>query len=281
MRLFVANVSANEQTARSGLRSPIFEDGCFELVPIPEETEASTPTYGELLAATKQGTLADFLPPRFRTMRAHADPDFSTCVYGDNVSREVQKNGATVVRPINRASSLLTAQAGDELWFLARLWRQPSVSAQYFVGRLVLEAPPIVLPLGETALDAHPRSVAERIRSNANYRRLIVGTREAAIFVLGDQSMSHRFPTAVEVTPEVAGLVYGADTHDAAIDRYYRSGVELRNKTEPSPRSFRTFQSVTRSIQPFLQSGSDDECIARLHARIPRKRTAPGQAELK
>jgi hypothetical protein len=33
------------------------------------------------------------------------------------------------------------------------------------------------------------------------------------------------------------------------------------------PRSFKTFKSVTRSIQSFLEMGRDDENIARLHMR--------------
>lgn len=61
---------------------------------------------------------------------------------------------------------------------------------------------------------------------------------------------SRRFDIAVEVTPEVAGLIYGAK-YDPSTGLYRRGDRILRNKNG-HPRTFATFGSATRSIQPFL-----------------------------
>jgi len=58
-RIFLINVGVN--ASHGSLRSPIFEDGSFIFVPIPEEGGNSTLTYRELF----QGKL-DFIPSRFR-----------------------------------------------------------------------------------------------------------------------------------------------------------------------------------------------------------------------
>ncbi len=133
MRLYVANVGANMADAGSrGLRSPVFPDGTFELVPIKEAASFAgadgIPRYNELPSWThRYSDLGEVLPARIRGYRAHADPEFDTFTYGD------------VTSP--RASALRRIAQGDSLWFLARLWghdggRWTGRSGFYFVGQL-------------------------------------------------------------------------------------------------------------------------------------------------
>jgi hypothetical protein len=104
---FLANVGVN---ASHPVQSPLFADGTFELVPIPEKET--------------------WRPPMLRGWRDHAihlDPDFTSTppTYGDNCRRA------------GRAFSLRHAKEGDLIAFLARLVNhQP---AFYLVGALEIE----------------------------------------------------------------------------------------------------------------------------------------------
>ena len=78
---------------------------------------------------------------------------------------------------------------------------------------------------------------------------------------MGDRRLSKRFEHALTVTPQVAGLIYGGQ-HDQATDLYVRDGQVLRNKNG-KPRRFHYFGSVTRTIQPFLDSenAAERDCL--------------------
>jgi hypothetical protein len=56
--------------------SPIFADGAFEYVPIPEAEPTRFPRSFTSLPARHGGTLAAFVPSRITGLPAHIDPDF-------------------------------------------------------------------------------------------------------------------------------------------------------------------------------------------------------------
>lgn len=66
-----------------GALSPIFADGSFEYVPIPEARPSRCPRSFASLAARHGGTLAAFVPTRSAGVPAHLDPDFGALTYGD------------------------------------------------------------------------------------------------------------------------------------------------------------------------------------------------------
>lgn len=68
-----------------GALGPIFPDSTFEYVPIPENPQyASTRSvYYKELPARHGGTLAQYVPLRYREAAAHYDPEFETFTYGD------------------------------------------------------------------------------------------------------------------------------------------------------------------------------------------------------
>lgn len=71
-----------------GTLAPIFPDGTFEYVPIPEECGTnSTDTYATL-RARGGGSLARFLPARLAGLHPHIDPDFHAMTYGDAAPRK-------------------------------------------------------------------------------------------------------------------------------------------------------------------------------------------------
>lgn len=105
-RSIAINVGAN--TNQPGVRGPIYPDGRFEYVPIPEETPTSqpVPTYGDL------GLDVD-LPDGTADVPVHLDPEFAgypTCeryTYGDD-------HGV-------KAGPLSKLEPGDSLLFYATL----------------------------------------------------------------------------------------------------------------------------------------------------------------
>jgi len=66
-----------------GTYGPIFDDGSFEFVPIPETYRSCTAaTYGERIGR-KGKPLSTYLPPALRHVPMHDDPEFETRSYGD------------------------------------------------------------------------------------------------------------------------------------------------------------------------------------------------------
>lgn len=75
-----------------GSLSPIFPDGSFAYIPIPEYGLTNeTMTYDTMLVSPKVGcTLAEYLPKAARKMHPHHDPEFNTFTYGDPTSKRKQ-----------------------------------------------------------------------------------------------------------------------------------------------------------------------------------------------
>jgi putative DNA base modification enzyme with NMAD domain len=118
MAAFLANVGVN---AGHAARSPLFPDGSFELVPIPESVRWRRPM-------VRFADLDRSVPAAWRDRAAHLDPDLDSASpsYGDNC------------RTAGRAYSLRRAEPGDLIAFLARLHgASPSF---YLIGCLVVDA---------------------------------------------------------------------------------------------------------------------------------------------
>ncbi len=74
-----------------GALGPIFCDGTFEYIPIPEhERTRDRRSYATLLG--QHGVpLAAYLPRRLANVRPHVDPDFKTATYGDAAPRKCRQ----------------------------------------------------------------------------------------------------------------------------------------------------------------------------------------------
>jgi hypothetical protein len=246
VRLYVANVGVNSADAdKRGLRSPVFADGRFELIPIKEPDEyrglAGSPRYRDLPGWTEHDTRpATFVSERLRSYTVHHDPDFESVTYGDLVGPRA-----------SRASNLSEVVPGDDLWFVARLWsfedgRFVGGGDFFLVGRLAVTHNVL---LSRGAVEALPHEVRSRVMRNPHWRRYDQAGAEGRVLV-GDIERSARFERAIRVTPEVAGMIFGGD-HRAADDTYWRAGAQLFN-IGGTPRQFRWFGSITRTVQAFL-----------------------------
>ena len=132
-RIFIINVGVN--ASHGSLRSPIFSDGTFEFLPIPESRDSKRgcpectllPRYLDLF---REKLL--YLPRKSYNLRVHNDPEFETFTYGDYPTR------------FPRASNLRYIVKGDYLFFLARMveWKNGSFSGTagfYLVGFFDIE----------------------------------------------------------------------------------------------------------------------------------------------
>ena len=174
-RAIAINVGAN--TNLPGVRGPIFPDGRFEYLPIPEreQTTEDVPTYADL-----DPYLTFEIPERFLDLPVHLDPSFSeypfceTYTYGD-------EHGV-------KAGPLSRLEPGDYLLFSVTLslhgdpastveWVVPDWGA-YLVGEFRVER----AVTGE-AYAALPSDERERFSTNAHVRR---DPFDAKVLVAGD-----------------------------------------------------------------------------------------------
>ena len=133
-RVFLVNVGVN--ASHGSIRSPLFSDGTFELLPIPEARALWSPTlpaYPKLACFNDPTeTLATYVSDHYRNIRLHDDPEFRTFTYGDNPNASP------------RAAGLRACGPGDYLFFVARLvpyadGRFRGDPGFYLVGFLLVE----------------------------------------------------------------------------------------------------------------------------------------------
>lgn len=157
-KVFIINVGVN--ASHRDLRSPLYDDGTFTFVPIPEGPHYGcfdcVPQYREILPPRALACV----PPKYREWRAHDDPEFETYTYGDHPQTS------------RKAALLKRARPGDHLLFLVRLvrWHDDDLrwgeAAFYIIADLVLE---------EVVWDVRTGTPKDEVRTlarNAHVRRL-------------------------------------------------------------------------------------------------------------
>ena len=116
-------------TGSGGIHGPLFADGTFEYVPIPDGHAVDERTYGNTLGRHGR-KLIDYFPASMRNRMAdqpmHVDPEFDTFTYGDPTT---PKAGLRHLRP------------GDLLVFYCGLrgWDFASDPALYLMGFFEVE----------------------------------------------------------------------------------------------------------------------------------------------
>ena len=139
-----------------GTLGPIFPDGTFEYVPIPENPQYVSPrsVYYHDLPARHGGTLAYYVPRRYQEAAAHYDPEFETFTYGDPAR--------------NKRAQLLRLDDGDLLVFYAGLRpvESPTVSRLYIIGYFTVASVESV-----DGTDSWPPKEFPRLLRNAHLRR--------------------------------------------------------------------------------------------------------------
>jgi hypothetical protein len=139
-----------------GSLAPIFEDGSFEYIPIPEVDPASNEsrTY-ENTKGRKGQPLAYYLPRRIKDSCMHFDPEFRTFTYGD---------------PTSKRKFLLKLDKDDLLVFYAGLTPYMNTNfneALYIIGYFTIDRIIDFNQLTESEAD----EVAKNYRNNAHIKR--------------------------------------------------------------------------------------------------------------
>ena len=158
-KAFIINVGAN--ASHGALRSPIFDDGTFFFVPIPE-VDPDAAVSGRVLRY--RDILPDalrYIPAAYHDAMTHNDPDFETFTYGDY--------------PVSRGRPGLLKQIseGDYLCFLARLvgWSRKDGGFTDRAGFYIVG----YFEVGDVFRDvtiSSPRPVLKAVANNAHVRRL-------------------------------------------------------------------------------------------------------------
>jgi hypothetical protein len=135
---------------------PLFPDGTFEYVPIPENPKkaSSRSLRFSQISARSGGSLEQFVLPRFRSAFAHYDPEFETLTYGDPTK---YKRGQ--LRRLTR-EDLLVFYAG------LRPTEQRTGSKLYLIGYFMVEKVYEV-----TQQRPWPPPSVQHLWANAHFRR--------------------------------------------------------------------------------------------------------------
>lgn len=132
-------------TGCGGIHSPLFRDGSFEFVPIPDGHGVDERTYGNAVGRAGR-PFVDYFPETKRRAAAsqsmHVDPEFATFTYGDPTP---PKRGLKKLR----AGDLLVFYAGMEGWS----WKQEP--ALYLAGYFEVARAGFAPALGEQAVHSH------------------------------------------------------------------------------------------------------------------------------
>lgn len=166
-----------------GALSPIFEDGSFEYIPLPE----SDPETKEIMtyqntSGRKNRPFSDFLPEKICYNKMHFDPEFETFTYGD---------------PSYKRKSLLKLNKGDLLVFYAGLTpykNDKHPNALYIIGYFVVEnvADFNMLSKEETRKFCNLYSNNAHIKRNEDLKDLVI--------VEGDKKKSKLLDKAVLIS---------------------------------------------------------------------------------
>lgn len=131
-----------------GIQGPLFSDGSFEFVCIPDNKRVSAHKYGNVIGKNGRPHSA-YLPARKQVAVAeqhiHLDPEFETFTYGD---------------PTTPKRSLQKLERGDYLIFYCGLqewddeagWRASESPALYIVGYFVVELAGMAADFSKTTL---------------------------------------------------------------------------------------------------------------------------------
>ncbi|MFQ5893684.1 MAG: hypothetical protein ACE5H5_05170, partial [Nitrospinota bacterium] len=163
-----------------GTLGPIFGDGSFEYIPIPEArglASEGTPTYGGLKARSG-GSLARFVPDRIRGAPVHHDPEFEAFTYGDPTR--------------NKRGQLLKLAPGDLLAFYAALqkWDEGEHAGLYLIGYFTVLSV-YNLPDGRAPRAPHSIEANAHLRRSTPDRGLVV--------VKGERSGSRLLRRAIRI----------------------------------------------------------------------------------
>ncbi|MCB0191201.1 MAG: hypothetical protein KDJ65_04585 [Anaerolineae bacterium] len=126
----IAMLRIGIDTGSGGIHGPLFQDGSFEYIPIPDGFGIDSRTYGNTLGRNGR-KLVEYFPKSRQTkvqdQSIHVDPEFTTFTYGD---------------PTSPKAGLRRLEKRDMLIFYCGLkgWNFKAEPALYLMGYFEIEA---------------------------------------------------------------------------------------------------------------------------------------------
>jgi hypothetical protein len=180
----VAMLRIGIDTGCGGIHGPLFQDGSFEFVPIPDESGTDEHTYANTLGGRGEPLITYFpesRQPGMRNQSLHYDPEFDTFTYGD---------------PTSPKAGLRRLERGDMLIFYCGLqgWGFESVPALYLMGYFDVEA-------AGRANDFKPVDLTNKFANNFHVRHpnVYAAQRDRLVLVKGS-SDSRLLKSAVRIS---------------------------------------------------------------------------------
>ena len=181
----VALLRVGIDTGCGGMHGPLFKDGSFDYVPIPDEPYPGAPTYGNAIGIAGRRLIEYFPEQRREKMQRqaiHWDPEFETFTYGD---------------PTPPKAGLRRLSPGDLLVFYCGLegWDFQCDPALYLLGYFRIE-------LAGKALDFEWDKIKNLFGQNAHVIR--AGSRKALLeedpVLVKGHSSSRMFTKAIRIS---------------------------------------------------------------------------------
>jgi hypothetical protein len=180
----IAMLRIGIDTGSGGIHGPLFQDGSFEYVPIPDHFRIDERTYGNTHGRRGE-PLVTYFPesrqPDMRNQSVHYDPEFDTFTYGD---------------PTSPKAGLRHLERDGMLVFYCGLqgWDFESAPALYLMGYFEVEAAGI-------ASDFEPADLAGKFAANFHVRhpRVYAQQRDHLVLVKGSAN-SRLLKRAVEIS---------------------------------------------------------------------------------
>jgi len=179
-----------------GALAPIFEDGTFEYIPIPEEDPDTTESRTYLNTESCKGQpFAYYLPSRIEDSCMHFDPEFETFTYGD---------------PTSKRGYLLKLDRNDLLVFYVGLTPFMNTNfeeALYIIGYFTIDR---IVDFNQIA-ETETEEFAKKYQNNAHIKRSM--DYQDLVIVAGNKQKSRLLDKAILISkrkPDKRGHLYHA-----------------------------------------------------------------------
>jgi len=201
-----------------GALAPIFDDGSFEYIPIPEGYDSGErKTYRNIIGRTGK-PLSEFLPSAIADCVVHYDPEFVTCTYGDPTSP--------------KRSRLLKLEKNDLLVFYAGLDPYNTVKYErglYIIGYFFVESVIDFNKSTDTEIE-HYYNVYE---NNAHLKRN--GSIGDLVMVVGDKNRSKLLDKAIKIS-QLRDNINGSRYHVVSREMERLLGISGSIQRSSTPR---------------------------------------------
>lgn len=232
----VALIGIGADTTNCAPTPPVYSDGRFEYIPIPEaEKTTQNQTYGTIPLAHEDGVLADYLDriwpgngdtyytgSELADWPLHHDPNFNVLTYGESASRAAY------------VSLLSTLEPGDIVAFYTGLQADDGPRHRYLIGYFTIDSVldcRAINRAGETkSFSKFSMPVQEEImedhRKNAHAKRFFASGsiwKDDGLVILDGREPGGLLKRAIRIS-----------THTGGAHHYLRETLQSRWNPEPS-----------------------------------------------